>query len=444
MLRDLVREPVNLTWRVSFWFVFPLFLCSTIGCGRHYNSLTSECKVALSSISLTTYDKYSSQFLDEATKHPTKNLGGDVVWGTRYYLESLITAFEATKNPKYIQAFEDTGASVMGLVETLHLLNVIDPSAPGQTETGPYIDVTGWPTYMNTFGASIAIPTLNGETALYAQSLYPRDATGPSSVEITAQSDGSLQFAWSRAGQTLQTYTLRSIDDLDTIAHQPLIYGQSLGRIKSTGAGLPALGSYKLDTPLLTIWHAEQTGGILLPFARFLLIAKDNPCLADPALVAAWQSMVLQIASSYEDHFTPDGDGGYTLHNPIWMAHTDADNDAPSDYVFAEVSLRILLYELTSDSNQLALARGLLKHQLSRDIPTHAKGWLVVREWPDIQPWTTRSEAPAGSIWHSLAYDTTAPEDSTEGQVFVEMLHIINSYGISSSLEIRPAFCALA
>src|SRR5215472_900765 len=48
--------------------------------------------------SLSVYDSYSARFADIDTTHPSSNLGGQVVWNTRYYLESLITAYEATGN----------------------------------------------------------------------------------------------------------------------------------------------------------------------------------------------------------------------------------------------------------------------------------------------------------------------------------------------------------
>jgi len=434
-----VPRPYRSTLRLlSFLLCFGVAI--TVGCGDTSISPPEANCSEFSSSSLVTYDKYSAEFLNEDTRHPTENLGGQVVWGTRYYLESLLTAYQATKNPKYLQAFEDTGTSVMGLAQTISFLNVADPSAPGGSSQGPHIMETGWPTYMGTFGVPISIPTVNGKVALYAQSLYPRNATGPNAIEITSQPDGSVLFAWTRSGKVLDSYPVRAISDLYTIAAQPLDYGQSIGRIHPTGLGLPMPGTYDLGTPLNTIWHAEQTGGILLPFARFLLIAKDTPGAIDPSITAAWQTKVLAIASGYVDHFIPDGSGGYTLRNPQWMAHTDTGTDAPSDYVFAEISLRIVLYELANDPAQLSLARGLLKHQVNQDIPINANGWLVVREWPDIHPWSSRSGAPAGSIWDSLSYDANNGEDATEGGFFVEMLHLANQYGLVSSIGLPASF----
>jgi hypothetical protein len=397
-----------------------------------------------SKTSLTTYDKYSAQFLDEATKNPTGNLGGQVVWNTRYYLESLLTAYNATGNPKYIQAFEDTGTAVMNLVQTLKVLDVPDPTAPGKFVNGPYINVTGWPTYMATYTAPIAIPTTNGAVALYTQSLYPRSAAA--FVVITQEPDGSLQFAWTNAGpwssayRVLQAYAVRSLSDLDAIASLPLVYGQSIGRIKVTGLGLPAPGAYNLGQPLLTVWHGEQTGGILLPFARFLLIAKDNPDIVDPNLAAAWLSQVLQITSGYVDQFAPDGEGGYTILNPVWMPMTDAAMTAPSDYVFAEASLRILLYELTGDPSHLLFARGLVQHQVVHNISMSSQGWLLVREWPDVRLWSNGSQAPLGSIWDSLSFNPATPENSSEGATFVEMLDLANTYGLSEQLGIPDSY----
>src|SRR4029077_3217890 len=83
--------------------------------------------------SLQNYDRLSEIFLDEGLRHPPDNLAGNVVWGTRYYLESLLTAYEATCNPKYIQAFLDSGHSVMNLVETMTVLDVPDSGEPNGT-----------------------------------------------------------------------------------------------------------------------------------------------------------------------------------------------------------------------------------------------------------------------------------------------------------------------
>ncbi len=400
-------------------------------------NIATDC-ASLSTTSLVTYDKYSSSFLDEATKHPPENLDGAIVWGTRYYMESLITAYEATHNTKYLTAFEDTGSWVMAHAQTMTFVDVPDPSAPGKMVDKPTITLTGWPTNMGAFGVPISVPSSNGAIALYAQSLVPL-SWGADALDIS-QSNGTLQFSWTKDGNSLQSYSLSSVSDLYTIAAQPLVYRQSPGRIAPTGAGLPAVGTYSLNTPLPTIWHTEQSGGILLPFARFLLIAKNQPGLVDSELTASWQSMVLLIASQVASEFVPDGSGGYMLHNPSWMASSEAGTPAESDYVWAEISLRILLYELTADPSQLAFARGLLQHQLTQNIPISSSGWIVLRDWPDLKPWTSKGSAPSGSAFDSLSYDAQTPESSSDGGFFVEMLHLANPYGLTSQLGIPPSF----
>jgi len=397
--------------------------------------LPSEC-ASLSSTSLTHYDKYSAEFLNDKTKYPPWNLDGEVVWGTRYYLESLLTAYEATQNPKYLQAFEDSGKWVMGKTQTMTFVDVPDPSAPGKSVSGPTITLTGWPTNMAALGVPVAIPTATKEVSLYAQSLYPTTSVGASSLNISRQTNGTLEFEWTRGGKTLQSYTISSIQNLNSIASTPLVYGQSPGRIAVTGVGLPAVGTYEVDTPLTTIWDAEQTSGILLSFVHFLLIAKNEPQLVDANLVSSWQSKVLTIASEVAGQLASDRRGGYVVHNGSWMASTEAGTPAESDYVWVEISLRILLYELTGDPSELSLARGILQHQLSQNLPVNVKGWLVVRDWPDIQPWSNHADAPVGSIWDVLSYDPHTPETSTDGGFFVEMLHFANSYGLVTTLAI--------
>lgn len=414
-------------------------LCAGAGCGGTSLDPPAVNCASSSSTNLPTYDKYSSAFLDEVTKSPTSNGGGQIIWNTRYYLESLLTAYESTKNLKYLQAFESTGAVVMGLVQTESFLDVPDPSTPGQTATGPYISRTGWPTYGATLGSSIPIPTATGKVALYAQSLYPAYAPGVYNVVITQQFGGTLQFSWvAYNGQVLQSYQLASISDLDAIASQPVVFGQSFGRIKATGLGLPVPGTYAVNTPLTTIWHSSQTGGILLPFARFLLIANSSPGLVDPALVSAWRTQMLAIASEYVDEFTPDGKGGYVLRDPFWTPSLWAGFAVESDYVWAESSFRILLYKLTNDPQQLALAKGLLQHQLTQNAPISSQGWLVLSDDPDFQNWSSKSGAPIGSIWDSF-YDPLVSEYATDGGFFVEMLHLADTYGLDSALGISTS-----
>jgi len=384
--------------------------------------------------SLSEYDREVSQYLDENTKHPVQNLGGQIVWNSRYYLESLITAYTATGNPKYIRAFEDSGIAVMGLLDTLTFSDVSDPSAPGKISKGPYLTRSGWPTYMGTFGQAVAVPTATGLTSLYAQSLYPRYTWGPSYLDITALANGGVQLTWLRPGSPLKSYEVQGLDELKAIASEKLVFRQSIGRIAVTGLGMPAPGHYAVNNPIHIIWHAEQTGGILFPFAEYLLIARDHPGDVDPTLAATWRSTVLDLAAQYVDQFLPDGEGGYTLHNPIWMAHESADTDAPSDYIYAEVCLRMLLADLTGESQHLALAKGLMVHQLRHNLPVSNAGWLVLRGWPDIYSWSSKSDAPIGSIWDSLSFDNKVPESVTEGEFFAQTIHLAATYNLLSFL----------
>jgi hypothetical protein len=203
---------------------------------------------------------------------------------TDYYLESLLTAYEATANRKYIEAFTDSGAWVLSLVRTITVLNVPDPSAPGKT--GPLASVTGWPTVLASFGVPVAIPTSSGQVALYVQSLDTTSGLGAAYFVVNQGSDSSLTLEWHSLGRILKTDTVQLtppvsssalgpfvtsaetmsqiFTQLESIASQPLINTPDMlspGRIIPTGIDLPAPGQYAISTPLQTIWH-EQTGGI--------------------------------------------------------------------------------------------------------------------------------------------------------------------------------------
>ena len=232
----------------------------------------------------------------------------------------------------------------------------------------------------------------------------------------------------------MPSYTVRTVADLNSIAAQPLVYGQTPARLKPTGLGLPAVGEYEIDTPLQTIWHAEQTGGILISFANFLLLARDNPGLIDPGTASAWEAQILSIASEYVDELAPDGSGGLTIQNAQWMASTEAGTVAQPDYVFAESNLRLLLYELTSDPRQLAYATGLMTHQVSQNWQMNSQGWLLLKNWPDIRSWSSKSQAPPGAIWDSLTYDPSVPEYTSDTVYLSDLFQAAKSYNISSQI----------
>ena len=433
--------PLEPTWmrRLFGLCVFGCLLILLDGCQRSVPMAQMVNCSGLSATSLQNYDRLSKEFLNEDTRHPLVNSGGNVVWGTRYYLESLLTAYEATSNPKYIQSFLDSGGWVMQLAQTITVLDVPDPSAPGNTATSPVIEVEGWPTQLGSFSVSVAIPTQGGQTALYAQNLDPSIPTAPIYLQVIQRSDGSLELAWVRYGPVLQSYTVRTLADLYAIASEPLIWdttlngGQSLARIKPTGLGLPAPGIYQVNTPIVTIWH-EQTGGILLPFAHLLLLAKQHPGLVDEVTQQEWTGKILTIAASYEDHFIPDGYGGLRFHNLFWLPNAVADTDVAMDYMAVEATLRLFLYELTMDPHQLAIAEGLVLHYANSHWGLSSQGWFLLQYWPDIVPWSSRAGAPPGSIWDSLEYDPSTPAPVTDGVFFVDLLHYANFFGLGQDL----------
>jgi hypothetical protein len=413
-----------------------ILLCVSAGCGitEPPNAAVLQSDpppAAPSSNTLPNYDAAIASLLDQVTASPPDNSGGDVVWNTRYYMESLLVAYYATGNQKYINSFLATGSEVLGLVQSLTVLDIADPSAPGPTKKGPMITVTGWPTSLTAFNGSVSVPTAQGAVSFYAQVLRP--ASGPTDLEITQMPPSGLLLSWQRAGVTQTTNMVSSESDLNNIANTPLDYFGSTFRIATTGLGLPAPGTYSLGTPLSMVWHGEQTGGILLPFVRFLLLAKLRPSVADPATVQDWTSQIVSIADSYENQLVSDGKGGLVITSPIWMPSTEAGLPAASDYINAEITMRMLLYEVTGDTQELALAKGLITHEMT-NLQTSSVGWLLLKDWPDIHSWTSKSQAPYGSIYDTLTYDNSAPEFIGEGAFFVEMLQAAVDYSLVPNL----------
>jgi len=412
---------------------------SIIGCSSKSPEIASP-----SSNSLAHYDAAVADLLDEATQHPTTNDGGQVVWNARYYMESLLTAYEGTGNAKYINSLIDTGNAVLGLAQTLQVPDVSDPSALGPSEiaSAPQRTITGWPTTLGTLGQLVSIPTTNGKTAFYAQTLWPSPGSGAGFLQVSSSPSGGLVITFELDGSVWQSYTVQSQSDVDALVSQPMIWGSTLGRVLApTGLGLPAPGLYPLDSPIQAVWHSEQTAGILLPFVRFLLLAKQRPAVADQGTVQTWTSKVLAIANSYEDEMLTDGAGGLVLTTAYWMPSPYAGLPVDTDYINAEISLRMLLGVLTSDAHQFSLAQGLLMHEMT-NLPLSSQGWLLIRDWPDVPSWSEASNAPKGSIWTSLstAYAKT-PESSEEGGFFVETLQIATDNEVGKEVGLTEELC---
>jgi hypothetical protein len=307
-------------------------------------------------------------------------------------------------------------------------MTVVDAPDPGQpvlTGTGPLLTVTGWPTLDNSYGVPVSVPTETGQPALYAQSFGTA-----TSFEVTQVGPGFLQLAWTAAGQVLESHIVHTVSDLNTIAAEPLVAGVSVGRIKPTGAGLPAPGVYPVNLLEPTIWNSEQAGGILLPVAHFLVLAKEYPGLVDAGTQAEWTSKILTIAAGYESIFVPDGQGGLRQHNPVWLPNAEADLDAPMDYISVEATLRLFLYELTGDPHQLAIADGLILHQRNFHWSISPQGWFPLQLWPDFVPWSSGANAPPGSVWDSFQYDPNTPAAVGDGSFFVDLLHYAKVFGI--------------
>jgi hypothetical protein len=141
-----------------------------------------------------------------------------------------------------------------------------------------------------------------------------------------------------------------------------------------------------------------------------------------------------------EDEFVEDGNGGLVLTIAYWMPSPYAGLPVETDYLNAEVSLRMLLSLLTSDPHELSLARGLFQHELG-NLPTSRTGWLLVRDWPDLSSWMQASQAPYGSIWASLQADNMLPESMQEGGFLVEALQIASDHGLGKQIGLPTSVC---
>ena len=104
--------------------------------------------------SLPLYDQIMKQYLTPMIAQPLDNKRGNIVWNTRYYLESLLTAYVATSNPKYLFAFKKTADQILSLETTLKFLPPPDgwwiPLESISHKETDLLQLTGWPTALGT------------------------------------------------------------------------------------------------------------------------------------------------------------------------------------------------------------------------------------------------------------------------------------------------------
>ncbi len=395
---------------------------------------------SLSDTALVNYDAISAKYLTDATTTPTTNDAGNVVWNTRYYLESLITAYQATKNPKYISAFLDSGTAVMALITTQTFADAPAPINPADVAGLPTVSITGLPSLLASFAFATPIPTATGGVSFYVQNLQPTNPTAGVSLKVEPLPGNGVLISWLNSSKVVLTsYSITSLNALKGLQDIPLIEGTTLGRFEVTGQGMPAVGLYTANTAQPIIW-VEQTGGIMLPFVRFLLLAKADSSIADTATVSTWTANLKAMADSDETMILSDNAGGLVLHNPQWIPNPLAATDTPMDYMAAEATFRVLYYKLTNDSHQLDLARGLLLHQEKNNWTIGQQGWFLLKSWPDFHPWTTKTDAPKGSIWSEFDVNPTAPAPTTDGGFNAELFSVANQYGLTSDLGIAGDF----
>jgi hypothetical protein len=106
------------------------------------------------------------------------------------------------------------------------------------------------------------------------------------------------------------------------------------------------------------------------------------------------------------------------------------------DYVAAETTFRVVYYEFTEDSHQLALARGLLLHQEKFDWTIGNQGWFLLKDWPDFAGWSKRADAPKGSIWTEFDNDPNGAATITDGGFNAELFATVKQYGLAADLGI--------
>lgn len=405
------------------------------------------------------YLQMMDYWLDETTRNPKSSVGGSVVWNTRYYLESLLTAYEVTQDRSFLYRFVPTANRVMDLFErhTVEItpqrmkyelglgamtgrgLEFIDGSLNTPPQT---IDLAGWPETLATIGRPTPIPSTQNGISFLAQALSGAKYPIPDSLRVSRE-DKFIRLTWTKGGKALNSDILRTRNDWESLNARPLINGTSTHRIFQWEGALPKVGSYPLLPSPPIIWYAEQTAGIGLPLVRFLYLVQKQPDLSqDPALQVRWLSKIIEAAECYEIAFEQTSSHGLEIRNPPFYPLSDAGLPILPNYIYAEVSFRILLFRLTKQVKHFTIARGLIQ-DMKKYWKVNSQGHLLLQHWPNAPKWDHSAFQERGSIWDQWQYDRSFPEDTGHVQVFAEVLHLARTLGLEGRLgipsEIRKA-----
>ena len=220
----------------------------------------------------------------------------------------------------------------------------------------------------------------------------------------------------------MSTVTLDWQRDFDKLEIPPSSMGPNIGSWAWDPS--PAPGSYWILDNTLTISHQDQTAGILLPLLRFYLITENLPEVMPPSERKALLSVLYLTASSYE-YFIEDNEiDGLSLRIPTTIPTANRGLEVPNNYLYAECSMRLLLYKATGDSRQLELAKGMLRTAIqSRHV--NQSGFLVVEYWPRRQSRKGIWDRPANVLWEIMDIPSVG-EDIPHLGFLTELLYLIH------------------
>ena len=81
----------------------------------------------------------------------------------------------------------------------------------------------------------------------------------------------------------------------------------------------------------------------------------------------------------------------------------------------------------------------MIQHQQTFHLTAGPQGWLLLQNWPDFVPWSSRAGAPAGSVWDVFEYDPGTPSPDTDGGFFADFLHYANLFQLCQAQNLYDA-----
>ena len=357
------------------------------------NTVTSICKS----------EEYG---LQESTFHDllyNDNLSGRIVWNERYFMESLINIYEATKDKRYIEIFIRHADHVLSVRDdATRSLDFMGRRRPGW-QTGGYY----------TLGIPRLIKDVGGLPSLEIRAIH-NAGNGNTSIAVTEGSGKDFNIViyndFRADKRVVQKFYNLNMDIVESLINES-VSPESWIHVKKLGLNPPSPGIYHLEETCRMVLHELHTPLIGIPFLRFAaLVFEETELQVYNEKATAYVTAFEESYRDYKSSWREDKDGGYFVFEPggcYWASGLPV----PYNGLSANGRFLLWLYMVTGRMEYLEKSVKLAK-KIRAGMEILPDGTLVMPYWYGLpfSGWQDRVSNPVNGIYiKGKAYN--GPED---------------------------------